>query len=1040
MLKVTAKKRTMSVKKTLFAMLAIFGALSSYAGDTLSPTRLLCEYRENPLGIDAVKPRLSWVIESGNSKLETRNWGEGPRRIRQTAYHVLVASSPEMLVQDKGDLWDSGRVESDQQNQIEFAGKPLQSRQQCFWKVRVWISKLETGSSFAKATADKNLKLEESMWSRPACWTMGLLKSDDWQAKWIGVDPAKSSNTRSTAKLSIVSATYQSVDGANTRDVTEVLAGCASNNTLAITITNEAMGGDLAFGKKKKLIVTYELDNQRLQKTMNEGEMLTLNCQSSSEWATPRYLRKSFALDRTVRRASVYVTALGLYELRLNGQRVGDHLLTPEWTNYRKHVLYQTYDVTAMVRNGPNALAAVLGNGWYSGGWQKWRSKLEAIYGTEPYLLAQLEIEYADGTRQTIISDDSWHGTADGPLQFAGIYEGASYDARKEKPGWDTVRFDDTPWTTVKTAGTNLFVGQLIWQRGNPIRVTRELKPVALTEPKPGIYVFAFDQNMVGTSRFTFKGVAGDTVDLQHGEMLEKDGTVFLGNLTVVSKHRIQLDSYTFRGNEPETFQAPFTYHGFQYVEVRGLKQKPNLDDLVGIVFNSDCPEVGSFTCSEPMLNRLAQNILWSQRSNYMGVPTDCPQRNERCGYTGDAQFFMRAAVYNMDVSAFFSRWLVDVCEDAQMPKGHFADHAPTFGPGDGPNIGWSDAGIICPYEIYRTYGDTRIIREHYVAMKRNLEWLAKESKDYLFTGRVGNGDWLSTGGGVTKEVIGTAYAAFDFQLMAEMAEAINEKEDATSFREQTKKIAEAFVKAYIDADGRIKGSSQSGFAMAFTMGLVPEELKAKMTERFVEELQKFEWHPKTGFIGTPRLLPGLHLAGRDDDAYKLLLTKTAPSWLYPVGVGATTIWEQWVGWDGKNPRGGMNSLNHYSFGAVGEYLFGMVGGIQPETPGYQRIRIQPVIREGITWAKTSYDSIRGKIVSNWKLEAGNLKLDITIPINTTATVYVPAKDAASVTENGKTMGKAVGIKFLRMDNNAAVFEIGSGTYQFQSAIMEPIK
>ena len=592
-------------------------------------------------------------------------------------------------------------------------------------------------------------------------------------------------------------------------------------------------------------------------------------------------------------------------------------------------------------------------------------------------------------------------------------------------------------WSAASTPkpGSDFNVGKLVGQRGNPIRVTREIKPVAITEPKPGVYVYAFDQNIVGWCRFKFHGKAGDTVELQHGEMRNPDGTVFLGNLTVVSKHRIQLDQYTFKGNQEEIFEPNFTYHGFQYVEVRGLKEKPSLESLTGVIFHSDCPEVGKFTCSEPLLNRLAKNILWSQRGNYMGVPTDCPQRNERCGYTGDAQFFMRAAVYNMDVSAFFSRWLVDVCEEAQMPDGHFADHAPTFGPGDGPNIGWSDAGIICPYEIYRTYGDTRVIREHYAAMKRNLEWLARESKDFLFTREVGNGDWLSNGGGVSKEVIGTAYSAFDFKLMAEMADAIGETQDAVKFRDRADKITEAFSKAYIDTEGRIKKSSQSGYALAFTMGLVPPPLKEKMTDRFAEEIARFDWHPRTGFIGTPRLLPGLHLAGRDHDAYQLLLTKTSPSWLYPVSIGATTIWERWVAWDGIKPEGGMNSLNHYAFGAVGEYLFRMIGGISEEIPGYQRIHIEPIIREGLTWANTSYNSIHGKIATEWKVAGDKLSLDLTIPANTTATVFVPAKDANVVTESGKQAGKAIGVKFLRMENSNAVFSIASGSYRFRSTM-----
>ncbi len=885
---------------------------------------LRCEYLTNPVGIDIVNPRLSWIIESTL------------RGERQTAFEILVASSAEKLAKNQGDLWDSGKVESEQTSQLEYKGKPLISGVQCFWKVRIW---------------DRNGKVAD--WSKPANWTMGLLDSQDWKAKWIGV-----------------------------------------------------------------------------------------NDPSLTEWARPRYMRKSFITSKKVHRATLYATALGLYELHLNGKRVGDQLLAPEWTNYNKRVQYQTYDVNEMLHAGSNVVGAILGNGWYSGGWQKWKQKLSAIYGSEPLFLAQLEIEFTDGARQIIVTDSSWRGIVDGPLQFAGIYEGVTYDAGKEFPGWDTPIFNDSKWSVVTTpqAGKDFKVGNLVAQRGNPIRATQQIKPVSITEPKPGVYVYAFDQNIVGWCRFKFHGRRGETVELQHGEMRNPDGTVFLGNLTVVSKHRIQLDQYTFKGNQEETFEPNFTYHGFQYVEVRGLKKRPSIESLTGVIFHSDCPEVGEFTCSEPLLNRLAKNILWSQRGNYMGVPTDCPQRNERCGYTGDAQFFMRAAVYNMDVSAFFSRWLVDVCEEAQMPDGHFADHAPTFGPGDGPNIGWSDAGIICPYEIYRTYGDTQIIREHYAAMKRNLDWLTRESKDFLFTGKVGNGDWLSNEGGASKEVIGTAYSAFDFQLMAEMADAIGEKEDATKFRDSADKITRAFSKAYINEEGKIKESSQSGYALAFTMGLVPPSLKEKMAEHFTGEVSRFDWHPRTGFIGTPRLLPGLHLAGRDDDAYKILLTKTAPSWLYPVSIGATTIWERWVAWDGKTPQGGMNSLNHYAFGAVGEYLYRMVGGISEATPGYQKIRIEPVIREGITWAKTSYNSIHGKIGTAWKVNGSKLELNLTIPANTTATVFVPANDLSTVSESGKSIAKADGVKFLRIENDKVVYTVESGNYHFESMLPKNIK
>ncbi len=874
--------------------------------------QLRCEYRTDPRGIDALKPRLGWIIRSDR------------RAERQTAYQILAASTPEQLAVNKGDLWDSGKVRSDEQNQIEYTGQALESQMRSYWKVRIW---------------DKDGNLSD--WSKPGFWSMGLLHQEDWQAKWIGL-----------------------------------------NDT-------------------------------------------------PKPWASPRYLRKSFTVDHSIRRATVYATALGLYELRLNGQRVGDQMLAPEWTNYFKHVQVQTYDVTELMRSGQNILGAILGNGWYCGGWQHWKKELKSMYGAEPYLQSQLEIEFTDGTRQRVVTDASWRGTVDGPLRFSGIYEGETYDATKEMPGWDNPGFDDAAWTPAKVADADLKVGRLVAQRNEPIRKTRELKPVAVSEVKPGVFVFEFDQNMVGWCRFSFRGKTRQTVELQYGEMRNADGTVFLGNLLVVSRHQIQLDRYTFRTDQVETYEPRFTYHGFQYVEVRGLTEKPDLNSLTGVVVNSDCPEVGTFTCSEPLVNRLAKNILWSQRGNYRGVPTDCPQRNERCGYTGDANFFMRTAVFNMDVAAFFNKWLVDVCEDAQMPDGHFADHAPTFGPGDGPNVGWSDGGIICPYEIYRTYGDTHVIREHYAAMKRNMKYLALNSKDDLFTGKIGNGDWLSTGGGADKEVLGTAFAAFDFQLMAEMAEAIGETGDAAEFRERAGKIGAAFASAYIGADGSIKKSSQSGFALAFTMGLVPGPMREAMTARFLEEMRKFQWHPRTGFIGTPRLLPALHLAGLDDAAYEALMTKTSPSWLYPVTVGATTIWERWSAWNGKNARGGMNSLNHYSFGAVGEYLYGMIGGIQPDAPGYKKIQIAPVIRDGLGWANTRYDSIRGRIISDWKREGSTLTMDVTIPANTTATVFVPAKDPAAVTESGQPAAKADGVKFLRMEAHAAVYKIGSGKYHF---------
>ncbi|MEI6780907.1 MAG: family 78 glycoside hydrolase catalytic domain [Verrucomicrobiota bacterium] len=762
----------MNIVSTIVMVGLLCGSIAPAARGDLVAAGLRCEYLENPLGIDVAKPRLSWLIVDPGPRTADRG-------VRQTAYQILVASSEGRLGEDQGDLWDSGKVESDQSIQVEYAGKPLTSRMHCHWKVRVWFLTSDLRSPTSSA------------WSAPAHWSMGLLQPSDWQAKWIGVkQPAPAPAGRvplGPGPLRILSAIYQPISGAAGRDVTELLASRVQDGTLLLAVDNKELGGDPAPGIEKTLVVEYELAGRRGTMTVAENGRLGLNLDNylaeEAKWSRPGYLRKDFTLGGAVRRATVYATALGLYELRLNGQRVGDHLLAPEWTDYHTRVQCQTYDVTPLLRSGANAIGASIGNGWYCGGWQYWEAKIRSMYGTDPSLLVQLEIVFADGRRQTIVTDDSWRGTADGPLRFTGIYEGVTYDARKEMPGWDMPGFDDSKWLALEARGADLKVGKLVWQRGQPIRATRELKPVSVTEVRPGVHVFAFDQNMVGHCRFKFRGKAGETAKLQHGEMRNPDGTVFLGNLLVVSNHRIQLDRYTFRSDGEETFEPAFTYHGFQYVEVRGLKEKPALDSVVGVVVNSDCPETGEFTCSEPLLNRLAQNILWSQRGNYMGVPTDCPQRNERCGYTGDAQFFMRAAVYNMDVSAFFNKWLVDVCQDAQMPDGHIADRAPHYGTGDSWYIGWGDAGIICPYEIYRTYGDTRVIREHYDAMKRYLAAMNRSSKAGLFAGNIGGGDWLETGGGVADDVMGTAYLALDTKLMAEMAEAIGETSDAARFR-----------------------------------------------------------------------------------------------------------------------------------------------------------------------------------------------------------------------------------------------------------------
>lgn len=887
----------------------------------LSPVYLRCEYRTNPLGLDIAKPRLSWTPVSDR------------RGARQTAWQVQVASSMERLTSGDPDLWDSGKTLGDQTAQIEYGGKPLGSRQRCYWRVR----------EFDQAD-------QPSDWSGSGMWTMGLLNPDDWQARWIGSEEGK-------------------------------------------------VSGDAQENKKVPL-------------------------------PTPRYLRKNVHLDLPIRRATVYVTALGLYELRINGQRVGDHLLAPEWTRYTHRVQVDSFDVTDLLRQGDNAIGAIVGNGWYSGVIMCWPQR-PRVFGDRPWLLAQVEIETSDGQRHIVASDNSWRVTTNGPLRQSGIYEGENYDSQMEMPGWDRPGFNDAAWQPA-VVGTNLNVGKLVWQRSEPIRVTHEFKPVALAEPKCGTFVFDLGQNIAGWARLTVQAPAGTTLTVRHAEVLNPDGTIYTNNL----RGALAVDRYVCRGTgEPEVFEPHFTYHGFRYVEVSGLPSRPPTNAVLGRMFHTSFQDAGQFECSNPLLNRLAENIQWSQRANFMGIPTDCPNRDERTGCTGDHQFFAPTAIYNMDVAAFFNKWLVDLCQDSEPTNGVFADIAPYYGLFPGQSDGWGDAGIICPYRIYRAYGDTRVIAEHYDAMRRHhacLEQTATNNIRHL----AGPGDWLNLGGTAKNEVIATAYYAYLTDLMAEMAQAIGRQEDAERYRNLALQIKATFVKAFVRPDGTIEESSQTGFALAFTTGLVPPNLKQAMSDEFVKEVERFDWHPATGFIGVPRLLPGLHEAGRDDAACRLLFQETYPSWLFMVKQGATTIWERWDSYVPEKgfQEPGMNSFNHVVWGTMGEYLFGMLGGIRPETTGYKTIRIEPVIADQLKWAKTSYNSIRGQIRTSWKKVNGQLMLSVTIPANTTATVYVPTTESNTVRESGRPAAQSPGVKFLRNEPRAAVYHVESGDYLFSSS------
>jgi alpha-L-rhamnosidase len=513
--------------------------------------------------------------------------------------------------------------------------------------------------------------------------------------------------------------------------------------------------------------------------------------------------------------------------------------------------------------------------------------------------------------------------------------------------------------------------------------------------------------------------------------MLNPDGSLYTNNL----RGAPSVDHYVCKGDGKEIWQPRFTFHGFRYVELSGTPRQPSKSAVTGVVIGSDTPRTGEFACSDPRINQLQSNIQWGQRGNYISVPTDCPQRDERLGWMGDAEVFVRTATYNSDVAAFFTKWLVDV-DDGQSPAGSFSDVSPNTG-NNGGVPAWGDAGVICPWTIYEVYDDKRILEKHLPAMTRWVEYLREHSDGLIRDRDRGNdyGDWLSIGANTPKDLIGTAFFAYSTHLLAKSYRALGRDADADKYDQLFSDIKTAFDKRYVKEDGRIEGNTQCVYAMALKFGLLPDNLRPKAAQYLDQDIKGKGGHLSTGFVGVSYLLPVLTRAGKSDTAYELLLQDTFPSWLFSVKQGATTIWERWDGWTPEKhfQDPGMNSFNHYSLGSCGEYLFSDIGGIRPASPGFKTILIDPTIRGGLTWADASFDSIHGRIATAWERKGRELALKVVIPANTTATVCVPAGDIADIRENGKWVEMAEGVKFLRTENGRCIFEVGSGTYNFVS-------
>ena len=921
------------MKERLICFLVLLASLLSvFAGSRpIAPVDLRCEYLNNPLGIDVTQPRLNWRLEPAKSSV---------RGQRQTAYQVLVAASEKVLHADQGDLWDSGKVMSDESVQITYSGKPLTSQEACWWKVRVW---------------DENGRASD--WSQPACWTMGLLQPADWKGQWIGLDESAQGQTN----------------------------------------------------------MTSEIEVRRL---------------------AARWLRKEFPVSRKVSRATAYFSGLGLSELYVNGQKVGEDVLSPGLTDYDKRVLYVTHDVTGLVKSGRNALGVILGNGRFYAP----RDKIPTLtrsFGF-PKLLLQLEVEYTDGTRDVIVSDASWKLTTAGPIQANNEYDGEEYDARREMPGWAKAGFDDSAWSPAQVLSAP--GGKLAAQMIEPIRVTGTLKPIALTEPKPGVFIYDLGQNMVGWCRLKVRGPAGAKVSLRHAETLKPDGTLYLANIRGAKV----TDIYMLKGKGVEIYEPRFTYHGFRYVEVTGFPGKPTVAALEGRIVNDNLATAGEFTCSQPVINRFYRNVVWGVRGNYRSIVTDCPQRDERQGWLGDRSAESKGEMFLFDAAALYAKWTQDMA-DSQNDNGIISDVSPSYWPLYNDNVTWPSSAVIIPGALLDQYADAGVVARQYPSM---VKWIDHMS-GFITNGIIAKdsyGDWcvppedaklihskdpaLKT----APEILATSYFYHCLKLMTHYATLLDKTADAQRFDQLAEQLKTALnEKFYNQQAGYYGNGSQTACVLPLAFGMVPAAERRRVFDRLVEKItQETKGHMGTGLIGGQWLNRVLTDGGRADLVYGFATNTAYPSWSYMVEKGATTVWELWNG-DTADPA--MNSGNHVML--VGDFIIWLyedLAGIKsdPAQPGFKHILMQPHLVGDLKFVKASHLSPYGRIASEWRRAGDEFRWKITVPPNTTATVWLPSSDAAAVHESDKPLDRAVGVKVLRAEAGAMVCEVASGSYEFK--------
>jgi alpha-L-rhamnosidase len=1063
---------------------------------------LRTEFVSEPLGVETRKPQLSWRIESDR------------RGVHQSAYQIEVATSHERSIAGQPDLWDSGRVASDKSVGIRYGGAELASRQQCFWRVRVWDERDVASSP-----------------SATSCWEMGLLDVSDWSSFWLAAEdqtmredremgfgwvrgPASSSGGTTKFRLvfSIPTAAEATLFVAANGDLDiwmdDVIATSSATDpfTLGLKPTRELLtslsagthvlgvavggpdsrleaigfhGGTLGFRDIEMApFMRIRLPNGGMLRLGNKGWKTSLSSETNwravhfddrhwddakpvcerrpQPWPPQRaiLMRRAFSISKPVRRARIYAVALGCYEIHLNGIRVGDALLTPESTDFRKRALYRVYAITEQVALGKNALGAVVGDGWYAS-----HTLAAGRYPWGPMprcLLVQLELVFADGSREIIGSGPEWKASY-APIVSSEIYDGEFYDARLEQPGWSTERFDASHWwpAQVVPAPSVALIGQI----SPPIRREMVLTARRVTAPQPDVFVFDFGQNFSGWCRLKVKGPAGTVIEMRFGELIKGDGEIDQSNLGVARA----TDTYILKGDlAGETFEPHFTYHGFRYIQVTGFPGIPAADNIQGIIIRSDLKLSGRLNVENPVIQQIWQNTQWSQRSNFMGIPTDCPQRSERLGWMGDANVFWDAAAFSMDVDAFTCRFMGDV-RDAQVDD-VFADFnpaafrflrinhekigvlpnwaTPSISGRIGASPGWADAGISLPWIVWQRYADTGIIDENWQAMARYLKSIHDSNRDLIWRDDRGvdYSDWLALDAkslwdeATPKELVATALWANSVAYMAQMAEATARAADALHYQSLWASIATAFQRNFVAADGAVGNGSQTGYVLSLYSNLVPQALRPAAAAKLVADIKGRGSLLSTGFLGTPNCLDVLADEGYSDLVYNLLLRTEFPSWGYMIAQGATTIWESW-----NSDRQNL-SRNHYALGAVCGFLFRRIAGIAPLEPGFKKIALHPVLDPRVKRGGGEYTSVLGKISTDWhQHDAGGFSLDLTVPPNATALVYLPATQAMTVAEGGQIISCNEDIRGIRRTSQQAIIEVGSGSYRFTVSYKESV-